>query len=577
MIFARVLILSFCSMCYELLLARTLAEITGLYILSYSFCFGFYLAGMGLGSACYGRFFGKVSPLKVFYRVEIGLAVLGGLSALFAFCFFTLLSVPSFPLWVLRHEMALSEKNLYMVFLLFMQGYVLCIGFLSGFELPIWLKIAKKRETLSSSTVARGLNALSRPGALLSASYVGGFLGSILVVLFITPKLGLMSACLLVGFINLACLVESLFSYKKLSLKKQVPVFLPVFLSAGAIFAGWWASIPVQAVYLKSYYIETRLKVYDRHVKNLKDFVYALGTSSEVLRIRSSYQNIDIVPPHFLATSGEFKRRFGLNFVDRGMYLYLNKQYQFSETFWIIYHEAMTVGGLHLSGKAPQNVLVLGGGDGLLVGRILKFYTQISQIVHVELDPKMIELANNHPALARMNQKALQHPKVKGVTADAFKYVARAKPGMYDAIFMDFPYPASFDLLRLYSVEFYTRVRRLLKPGGFVVADVPILLYKKPPSGRPYPEDVLYSTLQSAGFNTIFSFGGNYEPFLFLQVEKRELRFEKEKITQNMDQNIDPRTLQELTSDMKRERIKNIKTREEYVNSIFKPVPIRYK
>ena len=566
MIFARVLILSFCSMCYELLLARTLAEITGLYILSYSFCFGFYLAGMGLGSACYGRFFGKMSPLKVFYRVEIGLAILGGLSALFAFCFFTLLSVPSFPLWVLRHEWALPEKNLYMVFLLFMQGYVLCIGFLSGFELPIWLKIAKKRETLSSSTVARGLNALSRPGALLSASYVGGFLGSILVVLFITPKLGLMSACLLVGFINLACLVESLFSYKKLSWKKQAFVLAPVLILH---LAGNFSPLLMQA-YLKLYY--TQRFVVPGAIKNIKHASYTLKNTQSVRRIRSSYQNIDITPSFFIKDPAQFKEYFNLDHIDKGIFFFLNKKLQFMESSWFSYHEAMTLAGPLLSGQEPERALVLGGGDGLLISRILKFYKQISQIVHVELDPKMIELANSHPALARMNQKALQHPTVKGVTADAFKYVARAKPGMYDAIFMDFPYPASFDLLRLYSVEFYTRVRRLLKPGGFVVADVPILLYKKPPSGRPYPEDVLYSTLQSAGFKTVFFFGGKSNSFVFLQKEKKPVSFK----TEDSPYRIRSVTRESLVSSMDMERLRELKLRPEYVNSIFKPVSISY-
>ena len=146
MIFTRVLILSFCSMCYQLLTARALAELTHEYILSYSLSFGVFLLGMGLGGIYYGRLLSHKAPLNIFFIIEILLAVFGGLAVFLIFSSFTFMNISFF-----------SDKNQYLtkdvfpyVFLLVMQFFVFTIGFFSGFELPIWLKIKETKKTIGN-------------------------------------------------------------------------------------------------------------------------------------------------------------------------------------------------------------------------------------------------------------------------------------------------------------------------------------------------------------------------------------------------------------------------------------------
>ena len=72
-----------------------------------------------------------------------------------------------------------------------------------------------------------------------------------------------------------------------------------------------------------------------------------------------------------------------------------------------------------------------------------------------------------------MNRNSLSHPKVQTILADAF-YWLRTTDKMYDAIFIDFPYPKNYNLARLYSIEFYRHVLSHLKKDGFAVLDAPL-------------------------------------------------------------------------------------------------------
>ena len=82
----------------------------------------------------------------------------------------------------------------------------------------------------------------------------------------------------------------------------------------------------------------------------------------------------------------------------------------------------------------------------------------------------MLDLARGR--FAKLNENSLDNPKVKIQVNDGFYYL-RNTNDKYDAIYIDFPYPNSYDLARLYSVEFYKYVLKALNPNGFVILDAP--------------------------------------------------------------------------------------------------------
>ncbi len=556
MIFIRIFILSFCSMSYQLLMARSLAETTSYYIFSYSVSFGFFLLGMGIGGIYYAKSLIQKSPLKVFFYIEIFLALLGGLAVFFIFFSHTFLNLLFF-----------SDMNNFFsgiardfLFILVSQIFLFLVGFFSGFELPIWLKLAEIKK--DSKAI------LYKTGALLGASYMGGFAGSLLITLLIVPIFGLLNACVLIGLINLIVLIETFVSYKSLSLKKSFAILASIFL----LYAGNFWQKEILQMNLKSSYLELGLSEFS--FKAAKDFLSLSHDYEEILRVRTPYQNIDIMPSNFLKNS----KRLGFSFSEYGIVLFLNRFWQFHQAFWVSNHEAQVVGGTLLAGKEPKNILILGGGDGLMISQMLKFYKGIKKITQIDIDSVLIKVGRYYRPISAVSKEALLSNKLTTIIGDGFEYVSKSK-STYDAVFIDVPMPYTFDLSRLYSFEFYKNLGHILEEDGFVVMDSPlkgcqkIFLF----GGTMFelagsPANILYSTLTYAGYKTIIAYGMNYTCILFFQKIKRDkIEFTKTEIEKYS-----------LSKGGKRELLihkdveKNIKIKQKYINSVFKPTLFRY-
>ncbi len=555
MIFVRIFILSFCSMSYQFLMARSLAETTGHYILSYSVSFGFFLLGMGIGGIYYAKSLIREPPLKVFFYIEILLALLGGLAVFFIFFSHTLLN-----LWFFSDINNLFSGQVKdFIFIFFSQIILFFVGFLSGFELPIWLRLTKMKKNING--------ALYETGALLAASCMGGFVGSLLITLLIVPIFGLIHSCILIGFINLIILMESFGFYKNLSLKKSFAILVSIFI----LYTGNFWQKEILQINLKSSYLRVGLSEFS--FKAARDFFSLLDNYNQVLRVRTSYQNGDIMLSNFLRNFAQSS----FPFHNHGVTLFLNRFWQFDQVFWLSYHEAEAVGGALLAGKEPKNILILGGGEGLLISQILKFYKGIKKITQVEIDPIMMKVGRYYKPVSTVSQGALLNHKLNTILGDGFEYVSKAK-STYDAIFVDVPFPYTFDLSRLYSLEFYKNLSHLLKEDAFVVIDSPLKECEREIFGEEAtqlagsPANILYSTLTYAGYKTIIAYGMNDTCILFFQKIKRdEVSFREEELKKYP---ISKETRKMLT--INKEIEKNIKIKRKYINSVFKPTLFRY-
>lgn len=185
MIFLFTLIVSFCSIVYELLLAQTLSTTMGNTILRYSLTIGFYLASLGFG-ALYTHRARKQSGslLSQLLWVECALSVIGTLS-------------PALILIVdtLAHKIALSTGLSYQGWVLqlclyvFNHGLIVVIGFLSGIELPLLMNWGEQQKE-------------RRGNRVLIVDYIGTLLGAILFPLLLLPVFGLFFIAHLTGFLN---------------------------------------------------------------------------------------------------------------------------------------------------------------------------------------------------------------------------------------------------------------------------------------------------------------------------------------------------------------------------------------
>ena len=77
------LIISGCSMCYELIISAVSSYLLGNSTLQYSVTIGLYMASLGLG-AYISKFFNK-NLFNVFVTIELGIGVIGGISSLILF------------------------------------------------------------------------------------------------------------------------------------------------------------------------------------------------------------------------------------------------------------------------------------------------------------------------------------------------------------------------------------------------------------------------------------------------------------------------------------------------------------
>lgn len=146
--------------------------------------------------------------------------------------------------------------------------------------------------------------------------------------------------------------------------------------------------------------------------------------------------------------------------------LTLDDFWQFNSKCEHVYHECLFT----MPGIFPdilENVLVLGGGDGLGTRELLKYKT-VKNIDLVDLDPEILSFAKNNGIMRKLNDDSFNNSKVNITVADAKKWLSRTKPVKYDLIIVDFPDPTTDKLWDLYTVKLYKQVFDRLAPHGVV-------------------------------------------------------------------------------------------------------------
>lgn len=150
--------------------------------------------------------------------------------------------------------------------------------------------------------------------------------------------------------------------------------------------------------------------------------------------------------------------------VPGGRAFYIDGSLQFDTRDEAVYHEALTLPGLALAaaraGRAPS-ALVLGGGDGLAVRRLLDGGARRAELV--DYDPGVLELARGE--FAALNGGALADPRVRVYTRDARRHLSY-KGSPYDLALADFTFPEDLAGCSLFTRAFFAAVRARLAPGG---------------------------------------------------------------------------------------------------------------
>lgn len=120
----------------------------------------------------------------------------------------------------------------------------------------------------------------------------------------------------------------------------------------------------------------------------------------------------------------------------------------------------------------PESVLGIALGSGQTFGALLR--TPVKRMDVVDISGEVVELALRH--FAPFNQPLGSDPRVTFHLDDGRHFVDRASDGSYDVVSLEPPPPTNENVYRLYSLEFYQGVRRVLRDGGVLVQWLPLNL-----------------------------------------------------------------------------------------------------
>ncbi len=146
-----------------------------------------------------------------------------------------------------------------------------------------------------------------------------------------------------------------------------------------------------------------------------------------------------------------------------GNMLVLDGMVMTTEKDEFVYHEMVAHPAL-FTHPNPENVLVVGGGDGGVIREVLK-HSQVKKAVLVDIDGKVIEYSKQYlPSIAGQ----LNDPRVEVIVNDGFMHIHDHK-NTYDVIMVDSTEPVD-PAVNLFTKGFYQGIHDALKEDGIFVA-----------------------------------------------------------------------------------------------------------
>ena len=236
------------------------------------------------------------------------------------------------------------------------------------------------------------------------------------------------------------------------------------------------------------------------------DVTLSLRIKARLYSARSRFQKIEVLD------SFEF-----------GRILVLDDVINVTNRDEFIYHEMLSHVPL-FSHTKPQNVLVVGGGDGGTIREVIK-HTLVKKAFLVEIDSTVVDVSRKYfPDLS----KSLDDPRVSIVYKDALEYV-ESLDNEHDVIIVDSTDPVGVGE-KLFSLDFYQKCFNALKVDGILTAqsespffdpDVVKRLYAV--AKYVFPIVKMYIAFMPSYVSGIWSFlycSKKYDPLKYFQSER---------------------------------------------------------
>jgi spermidine synthase len=179
------------------------------------------------------------------------------------------------------------------------------------------------------------------------------------------------------------------------------------------------------------------------------------------------------VKRHILSTKTKFQQVELIDTYDLGRVVILDNKIQSAEVDEFIYHEALVHPAM-ITHPGPKNILILGGGEGATLREVLKHPT-VKKVVMVDIDEEFVHLCKKY--LNKWHQGSFDDKRVELIFSDARKYIKKTK-SPFDIIIADISDPVEEGIAQmLYTKEFYSSIKRILKPDGIFVTHATAVFY----------------------------------------------------------------------------------------------------
>ena len=427
-------VLAACGLIYEYLLAHYAGRVIGSVDSAVYSMIGIMIVAMGIGA-----FLAKwiKNPYLGFSYLELIIGIFGG-SAILLIAGIIGLS------YTLPQELqaiygidstVVMDGGIMAIFkqMAFYTPYVcgFILGAMIGVEIPL---IARIREDIHQTHLKHNM------GTVYGADYIGAGIGAAIWVT-VCLKLDIMVAAIGTASINILMGFVFLYHYqdkiKQVKLLWVLHIVVLLFLLVLAL-VGVKMTNGINATFFKD------------------EVVYTKATP---------YQHLTVTKRH--AGKG----------LPQIYSLYINGRLQFSSNDEMVYHSYLTYPAM-LASARHDNILIIGGGDGLAVRDVLKWNPSV--VTLIDLDKAMIDLFSGKDdkapkdisdMLLKLNQSAFLDERVSVINQDAFLEIESmiSQGRKFDTVIVDLPDPSHPDLNKLYSNYFYLRLKELLNGDGALV------------------------------------------------------------------------------------------------------------
>jgi spermidine synthase len=423
-------VLAACGLVYEYLMSHYAARMLGAMETTIYGMIGVMVVSMGVGSL-YAR--NIKNHFQSFVYLELSVALIGSLSTTIIAIANALVnlipkligSAYDLPADAYPQGGWIESLSYGMEFFPFLMGAI--IGVLVGMEIPL---IARVREHYLTK------NKEHNAGTIYGADYIGAGVGATLWVMYMVyyePSV----AAAMIGAVNLIAGLYFMYIYSENITKKGLLVSLH-FLVA----------IPILFVYTSGATLDNKLE----------DILYK---DEVIFSTNTQYQRLTLTKRNIYQEG-------------KGSYsFYINGRTQFNSSDEEIYHSMLTEPVLKASAR-NEYILIIGGGDGLAARNVLR--KNPKKVILADLDENLTDLFReksdevDNSFLLELNNYSLSDERLEIIHGDAYNTVIKLlrNKQRFDSIIVDLPDPSHPNLNKLYSVEFYSKLRNLLKADGAI-------------------------------------------------------------------------------------------------------------